>query len=131
MDSRIKGQASMEVVLLVGFLFAVFVVFIAFVNGQLTDKRAEIELQLLEDVSKKVQGEINIAYNVKDGYSRNFSLPLTLDGSTIDYSIQIWQNNFIANTSTHQYNLAIPTITGSIKKGVNVIRKSNGTVFIN
>ena len=61
MDSRIKGQASMEVVLLVGFLFAVFVVFIAFVNGQLTDKRAEIELQLLEDVSKKVQGEINIA----------------------------------------------------------------------
>ena len=129
MDKRI-AQVSMEILILMSFLFLVFVIFLAFLNSRLSTEHSGKEALSLRDVSTQIQSEIRLAYNAKEGYSRTFVLPEKLD-NRIYYDIEITGNSLLANTSKHQYVMTIPEITGNIAKGSNSIRKINNTVLIN
>jgi len=130
MDKRIKAQASMEVLMLMSFLFLVFIIFLGFMNSRLSTEHSEKEALFLRDVSNKIQSEIRLAYNAKEGYMRNFTLPEKLENK-IDYDIEITGNSLLTKTLKHQYVMTIPEITGAVAKGNNLIRKTNQTIIIN
>lgn len=130
MDKRIKAQVSMEIMILMGFLFLIFIIFLGFVNVRLSEKNDESEYTMLSDVSEQIQNEIRIAYNAKDGYSRSFDVPEKLD-NRIEYDIQTLPNRLVTNTSKYQHVLTVPDITGAVVKGQNNIRKTNQSIIIN
>ena len=130
MDKRIKAQVSMEVLILMSFLFLVFIIFLGFMNSKLSAEHSEKESLFLKDISNQIQSEIRLAYNAKEGYLRNFTLPEKLENK-IDYDIEISGNSLLTKTSKHQYVMTIPDITGAVIKGNNQIKKINKTIIIN
>jgi len=130
MDRRVRGQTSIEIILLMGFLFFVFLIFLGFFNARLSESNDEKESILLRDVSQQIQNEVRLAYNTEEGYSRKFTIPERLD-SRIDYDIQVIGDSLLTNTSKYQYVLSIPSITGAVVKGENQIKKVNGTIVVN
>jgi hypothetical protein len=130
MDRGVKGQTSVEIILLMGFLFFVFLIFLGFFNAQLAEGNDERESHLLKDVSQQIQNEVRLAYNARDGYSRNFMVPEKLN-SHIEYGIAVIGDSLLTNTSKYQYVMNIPSITGAVVKGGNHIKKINGTIFVN
>ncbi len=129
MDFRLKSQVALEFVLLVGIAFMVMVIFAVLTRGSMVDMRGEEEYVALKDVMHTVQGEIITATVVEDGYKRTFTIPLALGG--INYTIGISTGYLIGESRNHEYVLQISQTNGSISKGVNVIRKEGGVVYIN
>jgi len=95
-----------------------------------TDK-VHLERELLqgEDLATKVQKEVHLAARVPDGYSRTFRLPEKL--GTKNYSIRLEENEVIVTTDKNEYWRIIPLVNGTITKGVNIINKSNGIIYLN
>ena len=77
------------------------------------------------------RNEIFLANNVKDGYVRNFKIPTIYYG--YDYSIEIFNNTMVLESqkSNIQHEYFIPSLNGTIKKGDNIIKKINGTIYLN
>ena len=130
MDRRVRGQTSIEIILLMGFLFFIFLIFLGFFNAQLAERNDERESHLLRDVSQQIQNEIRLAYNTKDGYSRSFTVPEKLN-NYIEYDVQVIGDSLLTNTSKYQYVMNIHPITGAVVKGENQIKKVNRTIIVN
>lgn len=124
-----KSQVAMEFIMLISLAFMIMVVFAAVTRESMVDLRKEEEYVALKDVVHTAQSEITTAASVEDGYRREFSIPASLGG--IDYTIEISGSYLIAQSKNHEYLLKISPVAGNITKGVNVIRKSNGVVYLN
>ncbi len=119
----------MEFVMLISLAFMIMVVFAAVTRESMVDLRKEEEYVALKDVVHTAQSEITTAASVEDGYRREFSIPASLGG--INYTIEISGSYLIAQSKNHEYLLKISPVAGNITKGVNVIRKSEGVVYLN
>jgi len=124
-----KAQSSIEIVFVFGFGFIILLLFIGISNTYMANLGDEKEWNLVEDLTFKIQKEVFIASQNKDGYSRNFSLPLYLGRN--DYSITIYGNNVYVISKEKEFFLRIPNATGNFVKGDNIIIKEDGQVSIN
>ncbi len=124
-----KSQVAMEFVMLVMLAFMIMAVFSVIARDRMMDLRQEEEYAYLQDVVSYVNSEILIASNVEDGYSRQFSIPSTLNG--VIYNISFSQGYITAESVHHEYAARTAEVEGSIAKGQNTISKKNGTVYIN
>jgi uncharacterized protein (UPF0333 family) len=124
-----KSQSSIEFLLI--FITALFFLtsFIVVINESRTDKEKEKEPRLVQQVALTVQDEINLAERATDGYLRNFTLPLTLNGG--EYSINITGSYIYVTTQRNSISLIISAVEGNITKGNNFIKKENGKVYLN
>ena len=123
-----RGQAAIEFILLIIILFSVFMVYTVSTRTKMDEIRDEKEYVLLRDAVKMVQSEILTAVKVEDGYVREFEIPETLD--LINYTITLGNGIILGNTNSHEYAVTVPNISGTLKKGKNMITKENGIVNI-
>jgi hypothetical protein len=56
-------------------------------------------------------------------------MPNLIEG--VNYTIWITADYIIAESVHHEYVAGISPVTGNITKGVNVIRKEEGVVYLN
>jgi hypothetical protein len=129
MDRNIKAQSAMEFFMFVGILLMIFIAFTAVLFervNSINDKKAVL---LGEDLAIKVQKEILLAARVSDGYSRIFTLPETIEG--MNYSVYISGKEVTVKTPKTEVVRVIPEIIGNISKESNLIRKSNGIIYLN
>ena len=124
-----KAQTSTEFLFLVGIAFAITLVFTSFTRTNINDLNSQKEYFLLKDVIHNVQAEIVVASRVEDGYTRIFEIPHKLE--YYNYTINISGRQLIATSKNYEYLVNIPNITGSIKKGNNLINKSGGVIYLN
>jgi len=124
-----KSQVAMEFVMLIVIAFMIMIVFAIFTRGRIVDLRGEEEYVSLKDVTHAVQSEITTAANVEDGYERQFTVPLTLDG--INYTIGISEGYVVSESENHEYVLRVSPVVGNLTKGINLIRKEGGVVYLN
>lgn len=124
-----KAQASIEYIMIFTFLVIVFAVVMKIGLEHASDAREQTEFLMLKDVVTGVKIEILTAFDVEDGYSRNFTTPEHL--FTEDYNITISNSTLIAESSRHKYTLSIPPATGTVRNGENQIGKYDGQVQIN
>ena len=125
-----RGQSSIEFFVLVGAVLFFFVTFLLAIQANIADNiRAKIEISLRE-AALSVQDEIALASASSDGYTRYFLLPNEIEG--IGYEINIVEDSVYARIED-RYALALPVfnVTGDVQKGDNLIRKSNGAVYLN
>ncbi len=137
-----KAQSSIEVALLIGFMFLTFNIFLLVIAQRMVDVQNQKDQVLIEDMSSVIEGEIDLAAGVEDGYSRTFEIPQTLKG--INYSVTLINSTtmgtnyselvlkYINFTKTHETVKKLPkNVDGTICKGKNNIVKENGIVLFN
>ncbi|MBA3063918.1 hypothetical protein FP803_00600 [Candidatus Woesearchaeota archaeon] len=137
-----KAQSSIEVALLIGFMFLTFNIFLLVIAERMVDVQNQKDRQLIDDMGSVIEGEIELAAGVEDGYSRTFEIPQTLKG--IDYSVKLISSTtmgtnyselvlkYINFTKTHETVKKLPkNVDGIIDKGENNISKNAGIICLN
>ncbi|MBS3076879.1 hypothetical protein J4233_01270 [Candidatus Pacearchaeota archaeon] len=126
-----RAQSAIEFMLLVGAVFFFVIVFVGIFQGRIAEKSAEQRNIIITELALDIQNEINIAAKSTDGYTREFDIPNTIAGK--EYSIGLYDGYVYLNTSDGKNAMALPTFnaTGQLKKGANLIRKINSTIFVN
>ncbi len=123
------GQGATEFAIIFGFVLFFFVVFFAAIQENQNRKNIEKDRIYLQNVAINVQKEISIASGSSDGYIREFTIPQTILGS--DYFINNSQGYLQVELNNYWLVYDVQEVNGSVKKGTNIIKKENGTVFIN
>ena len=137
-----KAQSSIEVALLVGFMFLVFNVFLLVIAQRMVDVQDQKDQALIGDMSSVIESEIVLAAGVEDGYSRTFEIPQTLKG--INYSVKLINSTYMKTnyselvlkyvdfTKTYETVKKLPkNVDGVINKGKNKIVKKAGIICLN
>jgi len=137
-----KAQSSIEVTLLIGFMFLVFNIFLLVIAERMVDVQNQKDSQLIDDMGSVIEGEITLAAGVEDGYSRIFEIPKTLKG--INYSVRLINSSimgtnyselvlkYIDFTKTYETVKLLPkNVEGIIDKGENSILKKDGIICLN
>lgn len=123
-----KGQVALEFLILVGIAFFVFISLIVVLFFHAEQLRNKENADLLVGLSLAVQNEINSASSVKDGYSRTFLLPQTLNGNY--YNISKENNLVYFSMNSQEASILVPNFSGSINIGLNTINKTGGIIYI-
>ncbi|MGV8142710.1 MAG: hypothetical protein ACP5NS_03690 [Candidatus Pacearchaeota archaeon] len=126
-----RAQSSIEFIILVGVLAFFFLMFMLALQGNLDDAQSQQRDDLLQEVALTVQSEISLATSSIDGYSRNFTIPQSILG--VPYNATIEDGWVYLNTIDNLHALSFPVsnVTGNVLRGVNVIRRANGAVYLN
>jgi hypothetical protein len=127
-----KSQTAMEFLILVGFLLLAFTVFFVFIHSSMSDKLREKRDIAIKEVALTIQNEIDLAFQSREGYQREFAIPPTIQG--LEYEINITEQRMVyVRTKNKQFAMALPVqnITGDVIIGTNFIRKENGEVILN
>lgn len=137
-----KAQSSIEVTLLIGFMFLTFNIFLLVIAQRMVDVQNQKDRQLIDDMGSVIESEIELAAGVENGYSRTFEIPKTLKG--INYSVKLISSitmktnyselvlKYVDFTKTYETVKKLPkNVDGIICKGKNNITKENGIVLLN
>lgn len=126
-----KAQSAIEFIIIVGGMLFLFTVFTFYLQQRINDDMKEQRSVLLKDVALTVQDEIALAHESSEGYTRAFNLPNNIIQH--DYTIILTDGYVYVYTNDGQNALSFPVqnVTGSIRTGFNVVRKNNGTVYLN
>lgn len=134
---NVRGQTSIEFLILLGFMLIVFTSFFAFTGKMVERNNQEIIRHSLITTGDKIIEEFSVANQVRDGYQRTFSLPRTVGEQT--YSVQILQKQeLVVNTSLLERVFFLPfnvTVNGADSGflnvgGENTITKDDGDIDI-
>lgn len=127
----IKAQTAIEFMVLVIFVMMFFSIFFLAIRQSTTEKLREKQDLLIKETAKTVQDEINLALESSDGYLRQFNLPQEIQEA--DYTITLVENMVYIKTEDGKSAIALPiaNVTGNIAKGLNIIKKENGKVYLN
>lgn len=125
-----KAQSAVEFIFLASFMLLVIVGFFAVTSSKTLEAQEEGNKKIAETIADIAFKEIEIAQSVNDGYTRNFTMPPTING--IIYSIQLIDNKeLVVKYVDYEFVKFIPAnISGNISKGVNIISKANGIVYL-
>lgn len=131
MNFNFKGQSAIEFVILVMAILFLFVGFLYFIQGKVYDTQNEAVTVAVKEIAITVRDEINLAHGSADGYSRQFFLPLNLNG--FDYEAQILEDSIYVRTIDGKHAVALPisSVIGDVLIGTNSIYRINGTVYLN
>jgi hypothetical protein len=126
-----KGQLTVEFLILVSVLVIMFTVF-TFSEASLRERTSYIKSsEETEELCENIAFEINSAVKFGDSYKRNFHVEEEIFGvsdfqiSISDYAVFIdWDGR--STTCT----ILIKNIIGDVKKGWNLIENMNGIIYV-
>lgn len=83
-----KGQSSIELVLLVGFLTIVMLFFFLVIQTRVNEQQDIKQVTLQSQLADLIEREIVLAARVDPGYMREFDVPRDLDGEHYNLSFE-------------------------------------------
>jgi len=124
-----KGQGALEFLIVIGAAVFLFAILMIIVYNNVSEVNREKERRIIENIALSVQDEISLAVKSTDGYYREFSIPEKIGSQ--DYSINITGSRIYIETEKNAVSYLVKEAEGSIKKGLNLIKKENGRVYLN
>ncbi len=128
--SNRKAQSAVELIMMVSFsliMFSALYLVILQDNFAAIKEKRNMESQR---IAERVGYELDIATSIGDGYSKNFTLPDNIIGST--YTVIIDSNLVIVNASqTYTSTTVALNVSGTVQPGDNMIENRNGVVYAN
>lgn len=128
-----KAQTPAEFMILVGVMLFFFITFIYSLQINNADKIRQQRDIIIKDAAFTVQDEINLALEATDGYERTFTLTRYILGK--DYDIDIIEGVVYAETDDGKHAIALPVadvvVVNKLETGDNVIRKTDGVIYLN
>lgn len=131
--SSTKGQTALEFTVLLGFMLFVFTAFFYVMQERSSTIAAQGRHAELRTVGDIILTEVTTANRVRDGYSRTFELPASINAGA--YTVRIVQDSeVIINTTDEEYLIFLPAnvsaVPTTLQSGRNIITKSNGVITI-
>lgn len=126
-----RSQSAVEFIILIGVVIFFFTLFFISVNESMGDKVKEKRNIAIKDIAASVQDEINLASKSSNGYSRQFKVPYDVNGQ--EYNLTITGDMIYVKSSDNRQAVAlpVPTISGDVVKGDNLIKKEGGMIYLN
>lgn len=127
--SSSKSQVSFEFAVV---LFAVIIVTVAFgiiAGNRLLELKSQQTNVQLQNVALTVRNEIDIAHAVESGYLRTFTLPDYIGND--NYTVIVGNSFVTVSMNERELSMSVQPISGTIRKGLNVISKANDSVILN
>lgn len=126
-----KGQISLEFVLLIGILIAIFSVYLPVFWEQIQGIREEREFLEARKVGFILKREIELASLYGEGYSRNFTLPRLILNE--NYTIKIYNESRLVRIRWDEKVILEKALARKIvnepKPGKNKIYNKNESVY--
>ena len=129
MKEQKKSQISIEFFIFLGLAFLIALAFEIASLDQLNDFRIQKESEAVKDLALKLQKELLTAATVEEGYVRTFEIPNKLDN--INYSLTTKNYTITVQSKNSLYIVSIPRAIGNVSKGINIINKTGGVIYIN
>ena len=127
--SRKKAQLSLEFIIFIAVSMVIFVSFLYIIGERQSQIKEKRQLLSVKDLAYKIQLELDTASVVEDGYCRNFSIPLTIEG--LSYDAYISNGTLTIFSPKFDVSTRIPEVKGDINITFNSIRKESGRICIN
>lgn len=129
-----KGQIAIEFLMYIGIAFFVIIVFLASLLAVSENNTRTRTYYDVDDLGKSLQQEFLLASQLEDGYTRRLNLPVTINGKS--YNVTVGQTDPAHSYMIFMYENSelfylIPLVEGNISLGNNVLRKLNGTLYLN
>ena len=124
-----KAQSSIELIALISALIFFLTIFLGIIYDNISEKSKEKETIVVKNLALSILDEITLAAKSSNGYYRNFEVPETINSKS--YEINITSERVYIKTSANAMSYPVQNITGKLKKGVNIIKKENGIVYLN
>lgn len=116
------GQASMEFVLLMGFLIVTFLTFTAVTQYRISQAEDAHATAIMRQAGNILVSEIELATSSHKGYARTFTMPRTLDGRR--YNVTIIDEEAVIQSSGEEYVLFLnASVDGRLCMGENTIEQ--------
>jgi len=127
----LRGQSAIEFLVLITGIMVFFIVLLYAVYSNIeqeTKEQLDIEVN---EIARIIQDEINLAAGASDGYKRHFSLPERT--ANREYNASIVGNSVFVRTYDGKFAVSLPVlnVSGELKLGDNLIRRYNGTIYLN
>jgi hypothetical protein len=119
--ARNRGQVATEFIVMVSLAMIVVMAFIWLMYRFSYDYSEEKNMEKISDLGYSLQSELILASEVEPGYERTINIPDKASGA--DYSISQTDNDLVLTYRGADILFAIPKVTGSLHKGVNIISK--------
>lgn len=125
-----RAQATVEFIILIGFLFLIFLGFAALLQSRFVQVSHDNTQARLQQVASIVITEADLAEGVGDGYSRVFEIPFTIGG--LNYSLEIQDNKdlILAFQGDEYVYFLNKVVFGQVDKGRNLIKNTGSLINI-
>jgi len=129
-----RGQTSIEFLILFGFMLIVFLSFFVIIQQYVTSSHANHIQNALVEVAQVVEEELLLANQVNPIYKRQINLPATIVEQI--YSVYIVDNTeLILNTTNYEYLIFLPFNVSTVPDGSfivsqNVIIKNDSGIYV-
>lgn len=128
-----NAQVGIEFILLTIFSLVMLLVLLSSISSLSSEKMKQKAYFEVNDIAISAQQEILLASELHDGYRREFFIPETVQN--LDFTIVLGNassgNHLRVNFENQETFYLLPPINGSIQKGINILTKQNGMLFIN
>jgi hypothetical protein len=124
-----RAQVSFEFIFVIAVVLVVTTLLGTIASTRLTDLKAHQTDLKFKDVTYTVRNEIDIAHSMASGYRRTFELPQYIDG--LNYTIELQSGSVFVSYEDRTFSAIVPSVNGSIRKGLNSIANSEGAVILN
>jgi hypothetical protein len=130
-QTKTKGQAGLEFLLLTGFMLAAFTLFFITIQEQNSEEIKEQARIEMITIAQTIKEEIELAKTTINGYTRTFNLPPARHIGT--YTLHINESMLFIESEdgTYTYTTTTEEVTGQPIHGTNTIRKENETIYLN
>jgi hypothetical protein len=126
-----KSQSALEFLGITMTILFLFTILFASVYENIADKVSENKNSEIKEIAYIIQDEVNLASKSTEGYNREFNIPNKIDGE--EYYVNISGDMIIVKSidNKHAISVPIPTISGNVVKGNNLIKKQDGNIILN
>lgn len=130
-----KSQAAFEFLILAGVMMAIFVMFFAIASEKIVEFNEARRDKVAQDIMDVVTAELELAQQSMDGYTRNFTMPPTIEGNDYEMRINRFERNYITLMYTGKLydqviNIDLEGDGNTVYKGINQIKKKNGKITV-
>ena len=125
-----KCQSTIEFIMVFTLVLAALIVILFISSEKVQDINSEMVEVEARKVLSKIVTKLNTVVLEGNGFSSNLTIPQQI--LNMNYTIQI-QSNFVTITLqniTYIDNILTDNVTGTLQKGVNVIRNINNNLVI-
>ncbi|MFC1648964.1 hypothetical protein ACFL1B_05935 [Nanoarchaeota archaeon] len=126
-----KGQVSLEFVVLMVFMLVLFTGLFVALQGRMLAMRELKDMQTMQQLGNLVENEVRLAYLVGDGYERQFFVPVTLNGKSYDIRVDDQWDLIVAHHDLEHIAFLENQVTGAVQKGNNIVKNVHGQVELN
>lgn len=125
-----KAQNAIEFLTVISIVVLFLILILVFISQQTVDVTEQHAFSSTEFLANQILEEINLAKNMRDGYSRTFEIPATIRGVPISVELRNGRELIVSSDDSTVLRFLPAFIPGDLSTGSVEILKKGGMVGV-